>query len=136
MSVKAIPGYQPTDLLEKQGSKKQGVPAIDENPHKFPPCPPLGPGVSIDDLFRSQDAGGKLPADPNGFDRVEPFKMYEGYDVVTPKTHKLEPLYLPEPERKFCGLSAHPKYTSENPRHVEIIFIGGGGLLRNGILLN
>lgn len=124
-SIKSIPGYQPTGLLETKGRKLQGVPAIDEHPDRFPPCVGLQ-GVKIDELFLSQDAGGKLPADPNGFDRVDPFGMYQGYDLVTPKTHKVCPLYLPEPERKFCGLSAPPTYTVDNPRPVDIIFIGGG----------
>lgn len=98
-------------------------------PWKFPRCPPIvsstGQKVTLDDLLSSQDANGKLPPDPK-FDRVDPFGMYAGYNLVTPETHKTCPLYLPDPEREFCGLSKFPEYTTQNPRPVEIVFIGGG----------
>ncbi|KAI9027048.1 hypothetical protein DFJ74DRAFT_766358 [Hyaloraphidium curvatum] len=124
-SSRVIPGYVPTTLLDPAEARRYraDMPLAEKMPHKFPPCPPLG--CTMDEYFKGQDAGGKLPPDPK-FDRTDPFGCYAGYDVVTPQTHPVEPLYLPEPERRFHGLSDPPEYTVENPRPVDIVFIGGG----------
>ncbi|KAI9021318.1 hypothetical protein DFJ74DRAFT_633537 [Hyaloraphidium curvatum] len=101
-------------------------PQRDRYPAEFPPVG-LPNGVTLEDIGSgSETFNGKAPKDPRGFSRADPYGMYRNAETVSPATHPLEPLYLPDFEREVMGLSPAPEYTTDTPRAARVVFIGGG----------